>query len=316
MKTQLDPEELNLVTLAADYSNEDEARALLERMRWPDGPACPHCRNHSEKPIYALTGKPDSKTPVRKGVYKCGACRKQFTVLVNTIFSDSHIPIGKWLMAMFIICSSKKSISAHQLHRMLGVTYKTAWFMAHRIRHAMAADENTPKLSGAVESDETYVGGVGDPKTKVLRHTPVIALVQRGGPMRTAVVSNVTQNTLGKALAECVSKTATVHTDEHPAYRKPLKQWAQHHAVNHSKYEYARRLPDGSTAHVNTCESFFSLLKRGVQGAWHHVSREHLPKYASEFEFRWNTREMTDGERLEQAVLKVEGKRLKYRQAI
>jgi|ERR1700722_6150200 len=313
---QLEPEDINLVTLAAQYSDEDKARGLLESLRWPNGPVCPHCQNHKEKPIYTLTPKPTSKTPGRKGLYCCAACRKQFTVLVNTIFSDSHVPVSKWVMAFFILCSSKKSISAHQMHRMIGVTYKTAWFMCHRIRHTMGADANGPKLSGIVEADETHIGGKGDRQTTYLRKTPVVALIERGGNMRTAVVSNVTQKNLGKALAECVSKDATVNTDELPAYRKPLQDWKAHHSVNHSKFEYARHNPDGSVTHINTCESFFSLLKRGVHGSWHHVSREHLPKYASEFEFRWNHRKSTDGERFVAAIGQIEGKRLTYNQAV
>lgn len=318
MKTmQLNPEELNLVTLASQYSDEDKARNLLENLRWPGGVICPHCKNDGkEKPNSKLTAKPGSKSGVRPGVYFCGACRKQFTVKVGTVFEDSHIPIAKWLMAIFILCSSKKSVSAHQLHRMLGVTYKTAWFMAHRIRYAMGADANTPKLTGTVEADETFIGGKGDAKTTYLRKTPVVALVERGGKMRTAVVSNVTQKNLGRVLNECVSQTAILNTDEHPGYRVDGKKFKRHDTVIHSKYEFSRNLPDGTKAGINHCESFFSLLKRGVQGSWHHVSREHLPKYAGEFEFRWNTRKLTDGERLTHAVAKVEGKRLTYRQVI
>jgi transposase-like protein len=319
MKTEskLEPDEINLISLAQEYADEDKARTFLESLRWPNGPVCPHCKSDGkQKPIYTLTPKPTSKRPGRKGLYCCGACRKQFTVLVNTIFSDSHIPISKWLMALFILCSSKKSISAHQLHRMLGITYKTAWFMAHRIRYAMASGPDAPKLTGTVEVDETFIGGKGEGKTRFLRHTPVVALVQRHGPMRTAVVSSVTQKNLGKALSECVSKDAVVNTDESIVYPKPLKEWKKHNTVVHARDEYVRKEADGSLSHVNTCESFFSLLKRGVHGSWHHVSREHLPKYAGEFEFRWNHRKVTDGERMVAAVGTIEGKRLTYRQAI
>src|SRR5258708_2688650 len=159
---ELEAEDLTLVTLAQDYSDEDKARALLESWRWPKGPVCPHCK-HDE--VYKITPKAGSKT--RKGVYCCGACRKQFTATVGTIFEGSHIPISKWLMAIFIMCTSKKSISAHQLHRMLKLTYKTAWFMAHRIRHAMNPELPLGKLlTGTVEVDETFVGGKGDRRTK------------------------------------------------------------------------------------------------------------------------------------------------------
>ncbi len=319
MKTMkhLEADEINLISLAANYSDEDTARALLEKMRWPDGPVCPHCKNDSTgKPISALTAKKESKRGVRKGVYFCGACRKQFTVKIGTIFEDSHIPISKWLMAIFILCASKKSISAHQMHRMLKVTYKTAWFMCHRIRFAMGPDANSPKLTGDVEADETFVGGKGDLKTRILRQTPVVALIQRDGQMRTAVVSNVTQKNLGKVLKETVSKDATLHTDEHPGYVPAGKEMKAHHTVNHSDYEFSRKLDDGTKTGINSCESFFSLLKRGVHGSWHHVSREHLPKYAGEFAFRWNNRKVTDGARMVAAVESTEGKRLTYRQAV
>lgn len=311
---QLEPEDINLITLASQYSDEDKARGLLESLRWPNGPVCPHCKAVNE--AYTITPKASSKSPARKGLYCCGICRKQFTVKVGTIFEDSHIPISKWLMAMFILCSSKKSISAHQIHRMIGITYKSAWFMCHRIRYAMGTDANAPKLSGIVEVDETFVGGKGTKETTMMRKTPVVALIERNGNMRTAVVSNVTQKNLGRVMSECVSKEATLHTDEHGAYRNPGKQFKAHHTVVHSEYEFSRKLPDGTKAGINSCESFFSLLKRGVHGSWHHVSREHLPKYAGEFAFRWNHRKVTDGERMVAAVESVEGKRLTYRQAV
>jgi transposase-like protein len=235
---------------------------------------------------------------------------------VGTIFEDSHLPISKWLMAIFILCSSKKSISANQLSRMLKITYKAAWFVNHRIRYAMTPEMPLTKLlKGVVEVDETFVGGKGFRCSRSRRYTPVVALIERGGDAYTRVVSNVTQKNLGQALHECVSKDATVNTDEHGAYRNPLKQWKAHHRVVHSKFEYTRRLRDGSVAGVNHCESFFSLLKRGVYGSWHHVSREHLPKYANEFAFRWNTRGQTDGERMQTAIGMVTGKRLTYRHA-
>jgi len=317
IETTEEKEELNLVTLAQEYADEDKARGLLESLLWPDGAVCPHCKNHKEKAIYKLQSKDGSKTKVRKGLYKCGACRKPFTVTVGTIFEASHIPISKWLMAFFIICSSKKSISANQLSRMLKTTYKAAWFMAHRLRFAVSPEMPLRKLlKGDVEVDETFVGGKGFRCSRYRRQTPVVALIERGGDMTTRVVSNVTQKNLGQILHECVNKDADVHTDEHTAYRNPLKVWKSHSTVVHSRREYSRRNPDGSVSGINSCESFFSLLKRGVYGSWHHVSREHLPKYANEFAFRWNTRGQTDGERMETAIGMVTGKRLTYRQAI
>jgi len=308
-QTEFDADDLNLITLAQEYSDESKARALFESWRWPHGPVCPHCK-HDE--VYKLTSKPDTKNKMRPGLYCCAACRKTFTATVGTVLEDSHIPIGKWMMAIFILCSSKKSISANQLHRMLKVTYKTAWFMAHRIRFAMGSD--TTKLNGTVEVDETFVGGEGDMKTKFSRKTPVVALIERGGKVHTRVVSSVTQKNLGQCLAECVEKTAIVNTDDHDAYKPALKQYKRHDVVNHSKKEYHRVNPDGTISTTNSAESFFSLLKRGVYGSWHHVSREHLPKYASEFAFRWSTSKLTDGARTAAAVPLLEGKRLMYRQ--
>ena len=151
-----DADEINLIKLARDYSDNDKARGLLESLRWPEGPICPHCKATE---IYKLTARKKSKAPVRKGVYKCAQCRKQFTVTVGTVFEDSHIQIAVWMQAIFILCSSKKAISAHQLHRMLGITYKSAWFMAHRIRYAMGTGPLAQLLHGTVECDETYVGG-------------------------------------------------------------------------------------------------------------------------------------------------------------
>lgn len=306
-------EELNLVTLAKQYSDEDKARELLESMLWPNGPVCPHCKNHKEKAIYRLQPKEGSK--IRKGVCKCGACRKQFTVTVGTVFEDSHIKISTWLMAIFIMCSSKKAVSSHQLHRMLGITYKTAWFMAHRIRFAFA-DDGKRKLKGVVEIDETFIGGKGDRRSRLSRLTPVMALIEQGGNMKARVVPNVSFKNLGPVLRQEVQNDAVICSDENTAYQTVNKEFKAHHTVCHSKYEYILKTPDGIAAGTNHCESFFSLLKRGVHGAWHNVSREHLHRYVNEFAFRWNTRKLTDGERMETAAGSTAGKRLTYRQVI
>jgi transposase-like protein len=318
MKTTAeDKDELNLITLAQQYSDEDKARELLESLLWPDGPVCPHCQNHKEKGIYKLQSKEGSKTKVRRGLYKCGACRKPFTVTVGTIFEASHIPVSKWLMAFFIICSSKKSVSANQLSRMLNMTYKAAWFMAHRLRFAVSPELPLYRLlTGVVEVDETFVGGKGDRRTRFSRKTPVMALIEQDGSMRTRVVPSVSQSNIGNALRDCVAKDAVICTDEWKAYPKAAKGYKAHHTVNHSKYEYTAKMPDGVSAGVNRCESFFSLLKRGVHGAWHCVSKEHLHRYANEFAFRWNTRHQTDSERTKTAIGMAAGSRLTYRQMI
>jgi len=307
--SQTTADELVLPELRQAYGDEAKARELLEAWRWPKGPVCPHCQNAGDKTISKLEAQSTSRRGVRKGVYFCGACRQQFTVTVGTVLERSHVPISKWVMALSFLGSSKKSLSANQIHRMIGVTYKTAWFMCHRIRLAMTPQPWAEvKLKGTVEVDETFIG----PKAK--RKTPVVALVQRQGLARVKVIASVTQKNLGAALSEGVSQEAVVNTDEHPGYKNPLKHWKEHQTVNHSRGEYQRRNPDGSRASTNTAESFFSLLKRALIGAWHHISREHLSRYANEFAFRWNTRHDRDGQRLERFGRWIEGKRLTYRQ--
>lgn len=312
---EFDADELTLMTLAREYSDDDKARSLLESLRWPNGPVCPHCANDGKgKPISKLTPTKPGKTAVRKGVYFCGACRKQFTVTVKTVFESSHIKISTWLMAWFIICSSKKAVSALQLSRMLGVTYKTAWFLGHRIRFAMGDDasKGIEKLSGVVEADETFIGGKSNPKERVSSKTIVMALVEQGGRMKARVVPSVSAKNLGQALNECVSNDAVICTDEHSAYDAATEKFKDHFAVNHSKKEYVVNY-DGVMASTNHCESFFSLLKRGVVGAWHNVSREHLQKYTNEFQFRWDTRRLTDGARFANGLPMIKDKRLFYR---
>jgi transposase-like protein len=309
MKTKFDAADLNLVTLAKEYSNEKKARKLFEALRWPDGkPICPHCGFNE---AYAMKSKKETKNKMRDGLYCCAACRKTFTATVGTAFEDSRVPISKWLMAISIICAAKKSVSALQLSRMLKTTYKTAWFMAHRIRFSMGTDLKTAKpLANTCEADETFCQNFENPDSKVC----VALVLERDGQSRARVIPSVTAKTIGKFMAECVSKTAIVNTDEHAAYKQPLKDYKRHDRVVHSRFEYARHNPDGTVSHVNTCESWFSLLKRGVFGAWHCVSREHLPKYVNEFEYRWNTRKQTDGERMASFVPLISGKRLLYRQ--
>jgi transposase-like protein len=303
---------LDLSKLAKYFSDEDAARALLEEMRWgKDGAVCPKCGGANP---YKLTPKAESKRPVRKGVYKCRACRKQFTVTVGTIFEDSHIPISKWLLALHLLASSKKGISAHQLHRNLGISYKGAWFMAMRLRHAAAHGPFAGLLQGTVEVDETYVGGRqrnSAKRSKGDNKTPVVALVERGsGKVRAFPMMRVTSENIGKALSAHVKPNAKFMTDEASVYtflNADLGLW--HRTVNHSIDEYVR-----GNVHTNTVEGFFSLLKRGVNGVFHHVSREHLQRYCDEFAFRYENRKVTDGERAKMLVLKAEGKRLTYKQ--
>ncbi len=306
----------NLINLAKNFSNEDSARELLESLRWPNGAACPHCGGADP---YRLTAKATSKAPVRKGVWKCKACRKQFTVTVGTVFEHSHVPINKWLLAIHLMASSKKGISAHQLHRMLAVTYRAAWFMNHRLRLAMSEGDGLfVKLSGVVEMDETYVGARRKRGTKRGRpgqdshKAPVVALVERGGRVRVFPMPRVTAKNLRAALRSNVRPSAVLMTDEFPAYDQAGKEQAAHERVCHSRGEYVR-----GESHTNTVEGFFSLLKRGINGSFHHVSKGHLHRYCTEFEFRHNTRialGINDGERAGMLIRGAEGKRLTYKQ--
>jgi transposase-like protein len=303
---------MNLNDIAKSYHDEDSARAFLEAQRWPNGVVCPHCGLIGE--AYKLNPKADSGkgTHVRPGVWKCKSCRKQFTVKVGTIFEDSHIPIHKWLMAFHLLCASKKGMSAHQLHRMLGVTYKSAWFMAHRIRYAMA-QLNLPMMTGTVEVDETYVGGKefgrqGSKKNKA----PVVSLVERGGKVRSFHQEMVTGKTLKQVVRENVGREAHIMTDDHPGYKGLGKEFRRHSTIRHKWKVYARKEGDVLIS-TNTIEGYFSILKRGINGVYHHVGKQHLHRYLSEFDFRYNSRDMKDGERCLLAINKVTGKRLTYR---
>jgi transposase-like protein len=299
----------NLSDLGKYFSDEDSARELLEGLRWPNGAACPKCGGANP---YKLTARPTSKRPVRKGVWKCRECRKQFTVTVGTIFEDSHIPISKWLMAIHLLCASKKSTSAHQLHRMLGVTYRAAWFMAHRLRHAMA--QEPMNLSGIVEVDETYVGGprrrrTGRPGPNDGVKTPVMALVERGGRVRAMALDRVTGDNVQDIIRREVSRDAHMMSDELNVYHPLSMGFRKHDMIRHSDKVYVR-----GNVHTNTVEGFFGLLKRGIIGSFHHVSKGHLGRYIDEFSFRYNARTVTDGERAAMLVAAAEGKRLTFAQ--
>jgi transposase-like protein len=295
------------------FTDENQARIYLESIRWPNGVVCPHCG--SDEQHYNLIGKENSDKPVRKGVWKCKKCRKQFSVTVGTVFEKSHISLNKWLLATFLICSSKKGMNSHQLHRMLDVTYKTALFMSHRIRYAM--DDKKVKLSGIVEVDETYVGGKEknkhfDKKLNAGRggvgKIPVFALVERNGNVMSMPVQIVTGANLKSIIRQNVEPTATIMTDDFLSYRGLGKDFSSHQVVNHGKREYVK-----GNAHTNTIEGYFSILKRGITGVYHHVGEQHLHRYLSEFDFRYNGRKINDDERSTLALRGIEGKRLMYR---
>lgn len=291
--------------------SEDDAREYLEAIRWPKEPLCAHCQSAN---VTRLQGK-----STRAGVYKCKACRKPFTVTVGTIFHRSHIPLRKWLIGFHLLCASKKGFSALQLQRTLGLkSYKSAWHMAHRIRYAMKQPAMAALLAGTVEVDETYVGG--KPRYKnmankgggVWKKAAVVALVERDGNARAFPVKRVNSMTLQKAILANVSRNARLMTDEHQAYPAVGKRMAGgHETVNHSAREYAR-----GDAHINTVEGFFALLKRGVYGTFHHVSKPHLGRYCDEFSFRWNHRKISDGARTVVALQQSEGRLLTYRRTV
>jgi transposase-like protein len=244
-------DELNLYALAQHFSDEDTAREFLEKLRWPDGPVCPHCGLVGE--AYRLEPKPSKKdTHVRKGVWKCGGCREQFTVTVGTIFEDSHIPLSKWLLAYHLLCASKKGMSAHQLRRMLKVTYRSAWFMAHRIRYTMSQEPLSSKLKGVIEIDETFIGGkirVGTykprngkkPKYRSPRDNKaaVVSVLQRGGRVQSLHVERVTSENLRPIVEQMVDENAVVMTDSATTPQGALKP-RTHHQVNHRYDEYVR----------------------------------------------------------------------------
>ncbi len=297
---------------------EDEARTILESIRWPQGPVCPHCGENEVTRIQAKSKK------VRDGLIQCNGCRKQFTVTVGTVMERSHITLRQWVQAFHSMCSHKKGISALQLQRNLGLhTYKAAWFLAHRIRLAMKQDPLASKLEGIVEVDETYVGGkprkgkrdasgnlIVNKRGRGTKKTPVVALVERDGRVRTRVVDHVNADNLKAAIREKVSPKAAIHTDELNLYKGIGQEFeGGHQTVNHSQGEYAR-----GDVNTNTAESFFALLKRGVHGTFHHVSKEHLPRYCDEFSFRWGERKVSDGQRATEAIKGAEGKRLIYQQ--
>jgi transposase-like protein len=303
------------------FNNDDAARAYLETLRWPDGPVCPHCGtvNHA----YAI--KP-------KGTYRCAEakCRGNFTVTMNSPMERSHIDLHKWVLAFHLMCSSKKGISAHQLHRTLGITYRSAWFMAHRIRECMRQGGLEP-MGGrgkTVEADETYFGTI--PKDEIMPRAPgksprgrkagirrpahraVVALVERGGTARTFHVAQTDQNTVSKIMRENIDRETRINTDESVIYRLVPWRFVAHETVKHSAKEYVR----GDT-HTNTVEGYFSIFKRGMKGIYQHCGEKHLHRYLAEYDFRYNHRVKlgySDGDRAALVVKNADGKRLTYRQ--
>lgn len=288
------------------FNSETKAREYLEATRWPDGPVCPCC---------GLTERVVAMPPkgsMGEGWYHCNQCREKFTVRVGTLYERSHVPLHKWLLATHLLCSSKKGMSAHQLHRMLGVTYKTAWFMAHRIREGMTPANPGP-MGGEgkiIEADETYMGHASETPHKDTKRK-IVALVERGGPVRSFSVKRVTGGAVAKALFMNADRKSDLMTDESNLYVGIGKHYASHETVNHGNREYAR---DGVS--TNTIEGVFSIFKRGMIGTYQHCGEQHLQRYLNEFDFRYSNRAklgVTDTMRAEIAIKGIEGKRLTYR---
>jgi transposase-like protein len=308
-------------------------------MRWPDGPVCPKCglvgeagrivrKEKTQDQIDEMRKAGKRVRKAQKGLWKCKGCKKQFTVTVDTIFEDSHIPLHKWLLAIHLLTSSKKGMSAHQLMRNLDIKqYKSAWFMAHRIRYALTG-ELPERMNGVIEADETYIGGRRRRhQTQAIRpgmrtqdllgpfadKQAVFSIVQRGGRVYSQHVEQVTAQNLTEVLNSVCAADAHLITDT-GVLRKRKTGLAQHSLVNHRADEYVR-YEEGFCVSTNTIEGYFSLLKRGINGVYHHVGRQHLHRYLSEFDFRYNNRKVTDGERALQALKGFEGKRLTYHRA-
>ena len=305
------------------FQDETAAREWLEARVWPEGPTCPHCGNADKAKIKALQGKAH-----RAGLYQCAECREQFTVTVKTVFERSKIPLTKWLAALFLMTASKKGVSAHQVHRMLGISYKSTWFMMHRLREAMRSGGLEP-MGGkgkVVEADETYFGKVEEQPTKTTagkpflhsKHgrgpsgkRPVLALVERGGSVRSFHIAVADQETVCKIVRENVKQESELHTDESVLYAPRLTRIRKHKRVKHSDNEYVR-----GNVTTNTVESYFSLFKRGMTGVYQHCSEKHLHRYLAEFDFRYNNRialGVDDAARAATLAEGIVGKRLTYR---
>jgi transposase-like protein len=298
------------------FTDETKAREWLETRVWPTGVVCRHCGNADASRIASLKGKAH-----RPGVYQCAECREQFTVTVGTVFERSKIPLTKWLAALFLLVSSKKGVSAHQIHRMLGISYKSSWFMMHRLREAMRTGGLAP-MGGAgsiVEIDETYIGtkkGVEKRRGAAHKHV-ILTLVERGGSSRSFHVDGTKKADVLPIIRANIARETHVMTDEANIYKELGSEFAKHDMVDHSREEYAYTdRKSGVTISTNTVEGFYSVFKRGMKGVYQHCKEKHLHRYVAEFDFRYSNRSALgceDAERADRLVSGIVGKRLTYR---
>ena len=301
-----------IAELPVACSNEKAAVEFMEKQRWGDHAACPCCGSLD---VYQMK---DSKTGERQANYRwrCHDCKKQFTVRIGTVFEDSRIELRHWCFGFWRACTSKKGVSALEIHRQTGISYKSALFMLNRIRYAMS-EQHEEKLKGDVEVDEIFIGGKPrhyhkSYKTKKTEKIIVVGLKQRGGKIRPKIVADVTGKTLKQVIRENVDKASRILTDEGTGYRKIGDEFdGGHEAVCHGRHEYVR-----GDIHTNNIESFFGMLRRGLDGVYHSVSKEHLHRYLSEFEYRHNYRELADGQRTKLAIRRSNGKRLTYKDCV
>jgi transposase-like protein len=316
MKTKPAQKDLTLIQLFDRFGTDDKARTHLEKVLWPNGIVCPHCQCNDQAKFSNIKANPETK--IRAGLRWCSNCKSPFTVTIGTVFEDSKIPLRKWLIAWYMICSSKKGISSLQLQRILELgSYRTALFMAHRIRHALRDTEFAEKLDGTVEADECYlpVGTQNESEGKrATKHAMVFTMVQRGGEARSKVMPTVNGANLKQAIRDNVQIASDVYTDGHTRYHG-LEVKFNHKSVKHKAGEF-KRIEGENVITTASVESYFSLLKRGVVGTFHHLSAQHLPLYLAEFDHRHNCRKMTDGERTDVGLTKAAGKRLMYKNGL
>lgn len=303
-----------LAALKAAAINETAAVEFMENQRWGNAPACPRC---GVTDVYKMQSTDGRRNKDYR--WRCKGCKQMFTVRTGTIFEETRLPMRVWVYAFWKACSSKKGIAALQLSREMEITHKSALFVLRRIRHGLGHKQNDdPKLTGTVEADETYVGGkkrnVGMTPKRGYDKAAVFGMVERGGDVRFRMLERVTYDRLRTVLAENADGSCRILTDEHAAYPRATASFTGgHQTVTHSIREY--KVP-GTDVHTNTIEGVFSLIKRGVMGTFHSVSKKHLPNYLNEFEFRWNTRKLDDGQRVARAIRQVDGKRLQYRESV